>query len=283
MCAPVIVGVITAAVSAIGSIAQYQQQQVAVASSNQAAQYQANLQNAANQQQVDYQNAVARQQTDFQNALAIQQSSYSNAVATQQADLSNAMAMQQYEVQRQGFEQSEQAFFQQIELNNQAANRAYMSEQQKLNFEQKKAALEAHQLMASSAQSQGKILASGRSGQSLGMLANDASRETSRDLATLGLSLGYAQQDYFSGTQSIFEQLQSSQNIAQGNRMLAPVAPFQATPILSSPVLAGTVLAPNPIKITPMKAPKPSSLGLVADLAGAGLSGFNASTNLRAP
>jgi hypothetical protein len=268
MCAPALaVGIVTAAIGAVSSIAQYQQQQVAVASSNQAAQYQADLQNAVNRQQVDYQNAVARQQTEFQNA-----------VATQQADFSNAVAMQQFEVQKQGFEQSEQSFFQQIDLNNQAANRAYMSEQVKLNFEQKKAAMEAHQLMASSAQAQGKILASGRSGQSLGMLANDASRETSRDLATLGLSLGYAQQDYFSGTQSIFEQVQSSQNIAQGNRMLAPVAPLKATP-----TLAGTVLAPDPINITAMKSPKPSALGLVADLAGAGLSGYQAYSSLKAP
>jgi hypothetical protein len=266
MCAPVVVGIATAVIGAVGSIAQYQQQQVAVESSNQAAQYQADLQNAVNRQQVDYQNAVARQQTEFQNA-----------VATQQADFSNAVALQQFEVQKQGFEQSEQSFFQQIDLNNQAANRAYMSEQVKLNFEQKKAALEAHQLMASSTQAQGKILASGRSGQSLGMLANDASRETSRDLATLGLSLGYAQQDYFSGTQSIFEQVQSSQNIAQGNRMLAPVAPLKA-----SPVLAGTVLAPDPINITAMKSPKPGALGLVAGIAGAGLSGYNAYANLKA-
>jgi hypothetical protein len=268
MCAPaLVVGVVTAAVSAVGSIAQYQQQQVAVESSNQAAQYQADYQNAVNRQQVDYQNAVARQQTEFQNA-----------VATQQADFSNAVALQQFEVQKQGFEQSEQSFFQQIDLNNQAANRAYMSEQVKLNFEQKKAALEAHQLMASSTQAQGKILASGRSGQSLGMLANDASRETSRDLATLGLSLGYAQHDYFSGTQSIFEQVQNSQNIAQGNRMLAPVAPLKA-----SPVLAGTVLAPDPINITAMKSPKPGPLGLVAGIAGAGLSGYNAYSSLKAP
>ena len=268
MCAPpLVVGIATAVIGAVGSIAQYQQQQVAVESSNQAAQYQADLQNAVNRQQVDYQNAVARQQTEFQNA-----------VATQQANFSNAVALQQFEVQKQGFEQSEQSFFQQIDLNNQAANRAYMSEQVKLNFEQKKAALEAHQLMASSAQAQGKILASGRSGQSLGMLANDASRETSRDLATLGLSLGYAQHDYFSSTQSIFEQVQSSQNIAQGNRMLAPVAPLKA-----SPVLAGTVLAPDPIHITAMKSPKPGPLGLVADLAGAGLSGYNAYSSLKAP
>ena len=253
MCAaPLVVGIATAIVGAVGSIAQYQQQQVAVESSNQAAQYQADLQNAVNRQQVDYQNAVARQQTEFQNA-----------VATQQADFSNAVALQQFEVQKQGFEQSEQSFFQQIDLNNQAANRAYMSEQVKLNFEQKKAAMEAHQLMASSSQAQGKILASGRSGQSLGMLANDASRETSRDLATLGLSLGYAQHDYFSGTQSIFEQVQSSQNIAHGNRMLAPVAPLKA-----SPVLSGTVLAPDPIKVTAMKSPKPGALGLVAGIAG---------------
>jgi hypothetical protein len=268
MCAaPLVVGIATAVIGAVGSIAQYQQQQAAVESSNQAAQYQADLQNAVNRQQVDYQNAVARQQTEFQNA-----------VATQQADFSNAVALQQFEVQKQAFEQSEQSFFQQIDLNNQAASRAYMSEQVKLNFEQKKAALEAHQLMASSTQAQGKILASGRSGQSLGMLANDASRETSRDLATLGLSLGYAQQDYFSSTQSIFEQVQSSQNIAQGNRMLAPVAPLKA-----SPVLAGTVLAPDPIGITAMKSPGPGALGLVAGIAGAGLSGFNAYSSLKAP
>jgi hypothetical protein len=264
---PLVVGIATAVIGAVGSIAQYQQQQVAVKSSNQAAQYQADYQNAVNRQQVDYQNAVARQQTEFQNA-----------VATQQADFSNAVALQQFEVQKQGFEQSEQSFFQQIDLNNQAANRAYMSEQVKLNFEQKKAAMEAHQLMASSSQAQGKILASGRSGQSLGMLANDASRETSRDLATLGLSLGYAQHDYFSGTQSIFEQVQSSQNIAQGNRMLAPVAPLKA-----SPVLAGTVLAPDPINITAMKSPKPGPLGLVAGIAGAGLSGYQAYSSLKAP
>ena len=63
MCEPISIGIATAVIGAVGSIAQYQQQQVAVKSSNQAAQYQADLQNAVNRQQVDYQNAVARQQT----------------------------------------------------------------------------------------------------------------------------------------------------------------------------------------------------------------------------
>ena len=179
------------------------------------------------------------------------------AAQQQQTDYANAQAQQQYQAQMAAYQQSEQAFNQQIKLNAEAANRAYMAEQNKLNFEQQKAAMEAQQLMVSSMQAQGQIAASGRTGQSIGLLANDVTRGYGRDLATLGLSLGYAYQDYYSGTESIFNQAQSQNNAAQSNRMLKPTAP--------------------------LKLPGPSPLGLIGGLAGAGLGGYQTYQSLKAP
>jgi hypothetical protein len=179
------------------------------------------------------------------------------AAQQQQTAFANAQAQQQFQAQMAAYKQSETTFNEQIRLNAEAANRAYVAEQQKLGFEQQKAALEAHKSMITSMQAEGTVLASGRTGQSIGILANDASREYSRDLATLGMSLGYAYQDYYSGTDSIFNQAQTSMNQAQSNRMLQPTAP--------------------------LRMPGPSSFGLIAGLAGAGLSGYMAYDSLKAP
>ena len=179
------------------------------------------------------------------------------AAQQQQTAFANAQAQQQFQAQMAAYKQSETTFNEQIRLNAEAANRAYVAEQQKLGFEQQKAALDAHKSMITSMQAEGTVLASGRTGQSIGVLANDATREYSRDLATLGMSLGYAYQDYYSGTESIFNQAQSATNQAQSNRMLQPSAP--------------------------LRMPGPSSFGLVAGLAGAGLSGYTAYDALKPP
>lgn len=175
----------------------------------------------------------------------------------QQTAAANAQAQQQYQAQMAAYQQSERAFDQQIKLNAEAANRAYIAEQQKLEFEKQKAAMDAQKLMISSMQAQGTIAASGRTGQSIGVLANDATREYSRDLATLGLSLGYAYQDYYSSTEGIFNQAQSQNNLAQSNRMLKPTAPT--------------------------KLPGPSPLGLIGGLAGDALGGYTTYKSLKAP
>jgi hypothetical protein len=179
------------------------------------------------------------------------------AAQQQQTAFANAQAQQQFQAQMAAYKQSETTFNEQIRLNAEAANRAYVAEQQKLGFEQQKAALEAHKSMITSMQAEGTVLASGRTGQSIGILANDATREYSRDLATLGMSLGYAYQDYYSGTDTIFNQAQTAMNQAQSNRMLQPTAP--------------------------LRMPGPSSFGLIAGLAGAGLSGYMAYDSLKAP
>lgn len=179
--------------------------------------------------------------------------------SAQQAEVqqANAAAQAQYQAQMAAYQQSEQAYKSQMDLNAQAANRAYVQEQQKLKFEYDKAALEASELLASSMRTQGTLLASGRTGQSIGILANDADREYSRDLATLGLNLGYADSNYMVSAYGVQQEWESANNLAASQRMLEPAKP--------------------------MKLGGPSPLGLVGGLLGAGLSGYNAYSSLKAP
>jgi hypothetical protein len=174
--------------------------------------------------------------------------------AVQQA---NAAARAQYQYQMAAYQQSERAYKSQMDLNAAAANRAYVQEQQKLDFEYRQAALEASELMAASMRAQGTLLASGRTGQSIGILANDADREYSRDLATLGLNLAYANNNYLTTAQGIQQQWESANNLAASQRQLKP-----SKPIMQS---------------------GPSVLGLVGGLAGSVMGGFSAFQGLSAP
>lgn len=182
-----------------------------------------------------------------------------SSFSAQQAAVSqqNAVAQAQYQQQLAVYRESERAYSRQMELNAVAANRAYASEQEKLKYEYDKAALEAQELLASSMRTAGTLIASGRTGQSIGVLAADADREASRDLATLGLNLAYADSNYMIGVAGINEQWQSANNMAQSNRMLKPTAPVK---------IAG-----------------PSPIGLITGLAGAAMSGVQAFGALAPP
>jgi hypothetical protein len=79
--------------------------------------------------------------------------------------------------------------------------------------------------MATALQAQGNILASGRVGQSVGILAQDAERSFGRDMATLGMNLGYANEDYLLSTQNTFQQAESANAAAASGRMIQPTAP----------------------------------------------------------
>ncbi len=175
----------------------------------------------------------------------------------QQANYQNAVAQQQYQAQLAAYQQSERAYSEQIRLNSEAANRAYTSEQGKLTAEYRKATEKAQELSIKSLQQQGTVLASGRSGQSIGLLMADADRMFGRDYAMLGQNLAYAEQDYVTGTQSIFNQAQTQQNLAASQRMLQPSAPI--------------------------KVPKPSGIGLIAGIGGAVVGGASTYGQLRAP
>ncbi len=164
---------------------------------------------------------------------------------------SYSQEQQAYGAQMAAYRRSEQAYKQQLQLNADAANRAYTSEQQKLQGEFMKASQEAQSRLAQSLRAQGTVLASGRSGQSIGLLMADAEREYGRDLANLAQNLTFARQDYFTGAEGIYQQQKSANNVAASNRMLKPTAP--------------------------------SAIGLVTGLAQAGLSGYSTYSSLKAP
>lgn len=132
---------------------------------------------------------------------------------------------QAYDAQMNAYRQSERAYAQQVQLNAEAANRGYISEQQKLQGEFMKASQEAQGRLNKSLQAQGAVLASGRTGQSIGLLMSDAEREYGRDYANLAQNLAFARQDYGTATESVFQNAKSANAVAASNRMLQPTAP----------------------------------------------------------
>lgn len=158
---------------------------------------------------------------------------------------------QEYDAQMAAYRQSERVYAQQIQLNAEAANRGYASEQQKLQGEFMKASQEAQGRLVQSLQAQGSVLASGRSGQSIGLLMSDAEREYGRDFANIAQNLAFARQDYGTGTESVYQNAKSANAVAASNRMLQPTAP--------------------------------SNIGLVTGLAGAALGGIGTFAALKAP
>lgn len=229
MCVPVVLGVVTAITGIVGSIAGYAQQQ----------------------QEVDYQNAVNQQQYQ----LALQQTEYQNQ-----------LNRQQYEYQMQLFDRSVNITEQQYQLNAEAANRSYVSEQNKLRYEYQKTAIEQQKLLVSSLQAQGTVLAAGRTGQSVGLLMGDAERQYGRDLATLGLNLATARNDFFNATESIFIQAQNANNQTASQRMLEPVQPMDL---------------PKPL--APIGVPSPSPIGMIAGIGSSIVGGYQTYSALKPP
>ncbi len=132
---------------------------------------------------------------------------------------------QQYQGEMAAYQASQAAYNRQIQLNAEAANRAYVADQMRLKNEYDKAAVDAQKVMATALQTQGKVLASGRVGKSIGLLAQDAERTYGKDMATLGMNLGYANQDYLLSSQDTYQQAQSANAAAAANRMIKPSAP----------------------------------------------------------
>jgi len=153
-----------------------------------------------------------------------------------------------YQAQSQAARASEQAYQQQRNLNQEAANRAYQQTQLKMKGEMEKASQQAEQGLVRRLQAQGTTLSAGRSGQSIGGLLADAERVEGRDLGALGMNLAYAQQDYFFGMENIYTQQKSADVSAASQRVAAP-----------------------------------SAGGLVLGLAGSALSGVSAGMALTAP
>jgi hypothetical protein len=128
---------------------------------------------------------------------------WSLALGIASAGMGAVSSIASYQSQSQAATASEQAYQQQRDLNQQAANRAYQQTQLKFKGERDQATQKTLDLLTKRLQAQGNIMASGRTGQSVGALLTDAQRTEGRDLGTIGLNLAYAQQDYGFGMESI--------------------------------------------------------------------------------
>lgn len=177
--------------------------------------------------------------------------------AQSEAAYQNQIQQRNYLLQQQQFQQQEAAAQRQITLNQQAASKAYMGEQQKIQAKYQQSALEADKLRVQSMRDASTIQATGKTGRSIGILAMDPNREYSRDLAILGLSLGYANDDYYMSMDTIFDQATTANNQVASSRSPAPAKPI--------------------------KVQGPSSLGLISGIAQAGIGGYQAYSSLKAP
>jgi hypothetical protein len=147
---------------------------------------------------------------------------WSVALGIASAGMGAVSSIASYQAQSQAATASEQAYQQQRDLNQQAANRAYQQTQLKFKGERDQATQKAEELLTKRLQAQGNIMASGRTGQSVGALLTDAQRVEGRDLGTLGLNLAYAQQDYGFGMENIFQQQQAGNVSAASQRTSQP-------------------------------------------------------------
>ena len=115
-----------------------------------------------------------------------------------------------------------------------AANRAYMSEQAKLQEARNAAAFKAQQNYIKSITSQGRVLASGATGQSIGLLAMDAERQAGFSTAAENASIRSAELASTIAMDTTQLQQQSAMNQAQSRIGATPQAPLFA-PMPSGP------------------------------------------------
>lgn len=310
MCAPIAIGIATAVVGAVGSIAQYQQQQAQVAAANDAAWRQTVFQNrqinsAANQNlsQSIFNMQMQNQQVRFANQQAVQQSILqmdqvvrSNLSAYrewQQATLQNSYANMQQDLDyqtrlNQSILSRNQAELQKG-LNQQALNADLEASQIKLRNERANAAFEAERLMASNLTAQGSVLSTGRTGQSIGLSLQSVNAAYGRDMAMVGTNYNNAVEDFYSDTyRAYLAQIQRdaealSRIVPEPSKPIGLPEPFE--PVYAKmpgmPILAPFTTSPGPYQRAiyapaPSQQPGPSGIGLVAGIGGSILGGVQA-------
>ena len=234
----------TLAVAAVGTAASIG---MGIASARQqAAQAQVQLdfqaKQALNQQRLAEQQAELQQRQQY-DALLLQQKQSTQAYNLQ-VQQSNTQIANQYEQQLQAvrnertailarntaerneFQKSKETAIAQNKLNNEAANRAYIGQQNKLEEGRKKAAFAQQALLAKAIGSKGSILASGRTGQSVGLLVRDVERQqglaTAQDLA----SIDSARNAAIVAMEGDYLKAQSANNVAKSQVGYDPGTPL---------------------------------------------------------
>lgn len=325
MCAPIaipiVLGVASAAVGTVSGIAQYQQQQAQVSAANNAAWQQTVFQNQQIAQQSNQalrQNIFSLQQSnravEFQNQNILQQSQ----IQTDQVVRSNLRAQQEWQnaLVANNFQNLNQELDYTQQLNRSALSRQVADLRQQMNQRglgveledaqrrirdaQAVAAFEGERLMASNLQAQGTVLASGRTGQSIGVSIDSVDAAYGRDMSMVGTNFQNRLDDFYSEvTSAHLKKVQAdweaiSQIIPEPSKPIdipAPPEPIYAS-MPEKPIFAPmqTKLAPMAKPIfakTPVSNPGPSGIGLVAGIGssiiGGVSSGLSAHSMIKKP
>ena len=148
-----------------------------------------------------------------------------------------------YQAEKSQARVSQQVYEEQRRLNAEAANIGYQKAQLKYKSEKDKSTETAQKLNVQRLQAQGTILASGKSGQSIGGLLTDAERVEGRDLATLGQNLASSGIEYGFDVQSIYSSHKSANAQAAAQRKPKPSTGGLLLGIGSSLVAGGAAYA----------------------------------------
>lgn len=234
----------TLAISAVSTVASIGMGIMSAQQQAAQAQAQMNLQaqQAQRQQQMQHQSMVMQMQQQHRTqTLQQQQQAQNHALQVQQ---SNAQMLNQYRQQQQqvineresimsrdqanklNYQRTLESAQEQSRLNNQAANRTYMAEQAKIDEARKKAAFEQQAILAKSIGDKGKVLAAGRTGQSVGLLVNDIERQAGFALAQEGAMARSKGELATIGMESAFLQAQSENNRAASQVAWNPSQPY---------------------------------------------------------
>ena len=192
-------GLAISAVSTIASVAQAQQS--------------AAMQTAQAQQSMDLQYRQAQQAA--YNERQQQQALYKGKILERQA--------------------SNLAFNKQRGFNADAANRVYAQEQAKVREARQAAAFKAQENIAKTIGAQGSVLAAGGTGQSVGLLLNDAARAQGFDTAQQNATL-----DNMARQSAITMDMASDQQLSRDNQAFSQlVRPIQAPLLSPDPIGVG--------------------------------------------
>lgn len=310
MCEPISIGIATAAIGAVGTIASYQQQQAQVAAANDAAWQQTVLQNrqiAAQSQQALNQNIYQLQQNnravEFQNLNILQQSQIQMDQTVRgnlrmHQDWTQALVANDYQNLNQQLDYTNQLNRSRLSQNiadiQQQMNQARLGTeledaQRRLRDAQAEAAFEGERLLVSNLQASGSVLSTGKSGGSIGLALQSVDAAYGRDMSMVGTNFQNRADDFFSEVANAhMKKVQSdweaiSQIIPEPSQPIGlpappkpifasmPDAPIFAPMQTELPPMASPIFAP-----APGKTPGPSGIGLAAGIGSSILGGVQA-------
>lgn len=182
--------------------------------------------------QGNQQAAVAQNQADATVTQNKQQQNLNYQQAQQQAYSANQQIVARHIADVRAQQASRRAYEQQRIFNQQASDRVYQAEQAKFVSAKKAASFKMQEIYAKQIGSLGSILATGRTGQSVGLLALDASRQAGFAEAEKRASLDTSFDEMAIGMQLASDKQYSADNVAYSNLIQPVQSPiFQPKPI----------------------------------------------------